>query len=164
MAETAKPYPGTDLKFKILFLDEDFNPAIHNWKVEFLNRYGQKVGETGREESLIDIEENFYITVRAEDGKIYAKTTYYPADGDFESGHSQQTDIQPLYDTGSECLPRLKPCWCEQETEHRVQFEAVNVKNAEGLYVLLDRDGEPILDRDGQPFLLHKFNEPQNEE
>lgn len=54
MAETSRPYPGTDLKFKITFLDEDFNPAIHNWKVEILNRYHQKVGETSDIDSWIN--------------------------------------------------------------------------------------------------------------
>ncbi len=161
MAEKKRIYPGTDLKLKVTFLDEDFDPAANDWAVEIQNEYGQKAGMITKEESLIDTEGNFYITVRTQAGKFLAKTTYLLPDTDYGTGYGQKTDIQTLYDTGCGCLPRLKPVCCEQETEHRVIFEEVNLRNVDDLYILLDRDGEPILDRDGNAILVRKFkNEP----
>lgn len=141
------------------FLDEGFSPASDEWGIAILNRFKQQVGECRKDDCLIDTEGNFYITVRAEAGRYYAKTTYQMPDSDYESGFEQRTDIQPLYDTGCGCLPKQKPCWCEEEAQHRVTFEQVFIQNVDGLLILLDRDGNPILDRNGEAILVHKYKQ-----
>ncbi len=161
MADENKTFPGTDLKYKITFEDEGFDPAVNNWLVDILNKYHQKVGQVTKDECLIDTEGNFYITVRAESGKFYAKTIYQLPDGDYEEGYGQQVDIQPLYEAGCSCIPKLKPCYCEEETTHKVTFERVTIQNVDGVYILLDRDGQPILDRNGDAILVHKYKQEE---
>lgn len=152
-------YPGTDLKYRVTFNDEGFDPIENDWAVELLNAYGQKVGEATKEQALIDTEGRFYITLRAMSGKYFARTSYQMPDKDFETGHGQQTDIQVLYDTGCGCLPRLKQPCCETDTEHAVTFERVNIQNVEGLLILLDRNGDAIIGSDGNTILVHKFKQ-----
>lgn len=147
-------YPDTDLKFRVDFSLEGFDPKTDPWLLQLRNEF-RKLPIT-KDDSLVDEEGNFYITVRARIGKTFVTTTCGIPDGDYAGGYRQETDEQFLYEPYC-TMPGYAMGYCRHK--HWVTFTRVWMTsvNDDGLMLLLDRNGQVIHDRNGNPIFVHKY-------
>lgn len=147
-------YPGTDLKFRVDFDLEGFDADEDPWSLLLSNEFRKL--EITKDDTLVDEEGNFYITVRAKEGKTFVKTTCGIEDSDYADGYRQMIDEQLLFEPYC-TLPDWLTGHCKHP--HWVTFTRVWLSdvNDDGYQMLLDRNGEPIYDRNGDPIYVRKY-------
>ena len=147
-------YPDTDLKFRVDFSLDDFDPQADPWVLTLRNEF-RKLPIT-KDDCLVDAEGHFYITVRARLGRTFVTATCSIPDGDYADGYRQETDEQFLFEPYC-TMPDYAKGYCRHP--HWVTFTRVWMSNFndDGLIMLLDRYGQVIHDRNGNPIYVHKY-------
>lgn len=144
---------GTDLKYRVDFNVEGYNPLIDGFKVAVKNRWGDSKYLFDNENALTDTEGNIYITLDAvPSGVYYAETTVGLADRDFQDGRQHIVYKCHLVNVGCG-VQQAQACNCQPEYGS-VEFTRVYTLNiGDGTY-LYDSDGNPIEGSDGQKVRL----------
>lgn len=144
-------YSGSDKKFRVTSLLEDFSLAGDNFEIVIKNRYGQVERKITKNDCFWDSEGRWYFTIEnVKEGTRYACFIGAYEDDDYDKQQRVFTDIQKLYEVD------VRECGCQSSNfghckcEHKIRYEEVWSVSIDGEDYLCDVDGRYILTADNK--------------
>ena len=144
-------YAGSDKKFRVTSLLEDFDLSEDNFEIVIKNRYGQVERKIIKNDCFWDSEGRWYFTVEnVKEGTHYACFIGAYEDDDYDKQQRVFTDIQKLYEVDVREYGCQSSNFGHCKCEHKIRYEEVWTVSIDGDDYLCGSDGKYILTSDGK--------------